>query len=123
MKPDPKLRFIVDAHLPMALAFWLRERGYDVIHTRELPEQNATEDNVLLRLSMQEKRVVISKDRDFVEQILLTGRPHQLRALTMGNIVNRDLITLVARNWPRLEELLAKHRFVELSADHLVVHF
>lgn len=123
MEPDSKLRFIVDAHLPMALAFWLRERGHDVIHTRDLPEQNATEDSVLLRLSMQEKRVVISKDRDFVEQILLTGRPHQLLALTMGNIVNRDLITLVARNWPRLEELLAKHRFVELSADHLVVHF
>ena len=30
------MKFLVDAHLPMRLVYWLRERGHDVIHTREL---------------------------------------------------------------------------------------
>ncbi len=39
------MKFIVDAHLPLSLAIWLKEKGFDTIHTRDLPEQNFTEEN------------------------------------------------------------------------------
>lgn len=37
------MNFLVDAHLPMRLANWLKERGHNVIHTRELPLKNEVE--------------------------------------------------------------------------------
>ncbi len=49
----------------MRLVHWLRDRGHDVIHTRELPLKNKTEDSDIIQLSVQQDRTVISKDEDF----------------------------------------------------------
>jgi predicted nuclease of predicted toxin-antitoxin system len=58
--------FLVDAHLPFRLVERLRERGYDALHTRELPRGNATPDQEICALSLRERRVVVTKDGDFV---------------------------------------------------------
>lgn len=39
------MKFLVDAQLPVRLARLLQEAGHDIIHTRELPQQNATPDS------------------------------------------------------------------------------
>lgn len=41
------MKFLVDAQLPHQLARLLREAGFDTIHTRELPQQNATLDSII----------------------------------------------------------------------------
>ncbi|GAA4373356.1 DUF5615 family PIN-like protein [Hymenobacter koreensis] len=42
------------------------EAGCDCLHTLELPEANNTTDGAISNLSVQEQRVVISKNADFV---------------------------------------------------------
>jgi len=59
------MRFIIDAQLPRKLAFLFEEAGYNALHTLDLPSQNLTKDKDINQLSMDEKRVVISKDLDF----------------------------------------------------------
>lgn len=59
------MKFIVDAQLPFAVVKWLRQKGFDALHTSELPAQNLTADILIIQLSVVEQRVVISKDRDF----------------------------------------------------------
>ncbi len=61
------MKFIVDAQLPKSLARFLSERGFDAIHTLDLPGKNATDDREINRLSLEEKRIVISKDSDFYD--------------------------------------------------------
>ena len=39
------MKFLADAHLPLHLAYQLREAGYDTIHTRDLPLENRTPDD------------------------------------------------------------------------------
>lgn len=38
------MKFLVDAQLPVRLAKFLQASGYDTLHTRDLPQQNATSD-------------------------------------------------------------------------------
>jgi predicted nuclease of predicted toxin-antitoxin system len=38
------MKFLVDAQLPLRLARLLQTAGYDTLHTRDLPQQNATPD-------------------------------------------------------------------------------
>lgn len=38
------MKFIVDAQLPRKLSVYLNEKGYDSIHTLDLPKKNATPD-------------------------------------------------------------------------------
>ncbi len=58
------MKFLVDAQLPVKLAQLLRQKGYNTIHTKELPEQNKTPDGEINRLSIEQQRVVITKDLD-----------------------------------------------------------
>lgn len=47
------MKFLVDAQLPVRLARFLQASGYDTIHTRDFPKQNATSDNEINALSIQ----------------------------------------------------------------------
>lgn len=53
------MKFLVDAHLPKSLARFLRERGFDAIHTLELPDKNRTDDSVINQVSLAEGRILI----------------------------------------------------------------
>ena len=64
------MKFLVDAQLPIRLARFLQSNGYDALHTRELPEQNATSDTQINLISIEQKRVIITKDSDFVDSFM-----------------------------------------------------
>lgn len=42
------MKFIVDAQLPIRLKHWMIERGHDVIHTMDLPNQQFTSDQEII---------------------------------------------------------------------------
>lgn len=117
------MRFIVDAQLPKRLAYWIEDQGHDAIHTLDLPSQNLTEDGIIIRLSIEQKRVVISKDSDFYENYILKGEPHKLLMVSTGNIVNKSLIELFQNNLIKICELLESNTVVELNNSELIVHF
>ena len=117
------MQFLVDAHLPMRLVYWLQARGHDVVHTRELPRKNKTNDMDIIQLSVKQNRTVISKDEDFYKYFILKGQPSKLLMLTMGNIVNRDLIVLFEKNIDQIEADLTIYNVVELSNEAVTVHF
>jgi predicted nuclease of predicted toxin-antitoxin system len=56
------MKFLVDAHLPPSLCAVLERHGHDANHTLNLPAKNATTDSILNQISLDEQRVVISKD-------------------------------------------------------------
>jgi predicted nuclease of predicted toxin-antitoxin system len=116
------MRFIVDAQLPVRLARFLLERGYDTLHTKDLPLQNATPDTYINNLSIQEQRVVITKDADFVESFLLWQIPHKLLLISTGNIKNSELYLLFQANIQQLVSLLENHSYLELGRDEIIVH-
>ncbi len=72
------MKFIVDAQLPKRLLNWLVNKGYDSVHTLDLPARNLTEDMIIIEVSVQEERIVISKDSDFFNYFLLKGQPYKL---------------------------------------------
>ncbi|MCA1993013.1 MAG: DUF5615 family PIN-like protein [Coleofasciculus sp. S288] len=116
------MKFLVDAQLPIRLARLLREAGYDTIHTRELPQQNATPDSIINSISIQEERIVITKDSDFVDSFLTVQQPYKLLLITTGNIKNTDLEILFTTNLPLIVDLLSQHNYIELSRDSVIVH-
>ena len=121
-RPEP-LRIIVDAQLPRQLARFLAfHAGYDSLHTLDLPAANRTQDGSITRLSMEEQRVVITKDADFVNSFLLHGQPHKLLLVSTGNISTVDLLELFRKFLPQLTQVLTHHAYVELSRTLLVTH-
>jgi predicted nuclease of predicted toxin-antitoxin system len=113
------MTFLVDAHLPRSLCVLLAQHGHDAVHTLDLPARNVTKDRVINQISLDDQRVVISKDTDFFFSHLLQGRPWKLLLVKTGNISTHDLRALFERNRPTIEAALQNHTLVEL--DRLTV--
>ena len=116
------IRCLVDAQLPRRLALALQHTGLDVVHTLDLPLGNATPDSDIIAASLEQERVVITKDADFVQSFLLHGRPHKLLLVSTGNITNDELLALFEMRRVELVDLLASSSFVEMTRDLLIVH-
>ncbi len=115
------MKFIVDAQLPRRLAWWLREKGVDAIHTLDLPDRNRTNDEIINSISMAESRVVISKDSDFYDRFFEKLEPHKLLFLTTGNIRNDDLLSLFEDNFEQILKELTTANVVGLSRNALTI--
>lgn len=116
------MKFLVDAQLPMRLSQALNDMGHDSIHTLDLPEKNKTTDRVINSISLDEQRIVVSKDADFIESLLISDKPYKLLYIATGNISNKALQELLVRNKDEIENALATHRLVELTPSTLIIH-
>lgn len=116
------MKFLVDAQLPKRLARLLQDQGYDAIHTQDLSLGNATPDADINLLSLEEERIVITKDADFVQSFLLEQKPYKLLLVATGNIKNADLENLLRKNLNQLVEAFENHSYLELGRDAIVIH-
>jgi predicted nuclease of predicted toxin-antitoxin system len=81
---------------------------------------NRSTDREVAEAADRADRIVVSKDADFRDGHLLSGRPYRLLAVRTGNISNRDLLLLFERNLAEIFAALEESRYVELVAAHLV---
>lgn len=115
------MKFLVDAQLPQRFCEWLQQAGHDARHTIHLPGGNRTTDQALVDIADREGRVVITKDSDFVQSLLITGRPQRLLLVSTGNMSNKELERLVRAALPDICQALEQSRFVELGRAALMV--
>ena len=100
----------------------LRVAGHDALHTLDLPRGNATTDAEINRVSLEQQRVVVTKDADFVQSFLLQDRPYKLLLVSTGNIGNEELIALFERRLRQIDAFLNEGAFVEVTLEFLVLH-
>ena len=90
----------LDAHVPPALAPWLRRTfGLDAIHVRDLGLRDA-EDPAIFEAARAAGAVVVTKDGDFVGLLERRGPPPRVVWLTFGNTSNARLREILTAAWP-----------------------
>jgi predicted nuclease of predicted toxin-antitoxin system len=115
------VNFLVDAQLPRRVAAWLTAAGCDAKHTLDLPDGNRSSDEQVNDVAELERRVVISKDADFVDSHLLRGRPAKLLLISTGNASNAELEALFVPLIPDIVREFGVNSFLELGRAGLVV--
>ena len=116
------MNFLIDAQLPRRLAYRLRDAGHDAVHTLDLPTGSRTTDSEIHEVSQRERRVLVTKDADFLNSFLLTRKPYKLLLISTGTIKNVALEALFVSQMPAIAHSLSQHDFVELTHAALVVH-
>ena len=117
------MKFLVDAQLPRRLSLRLCALGHDSVHTLDLPLGNRTPDSEINRLSVSGERVVITKDTDFVNSLIVEGVPYKLLLVSTGNITNSELEQLLLRNLETMVAGFAAHDFIEIDREAIRFHF
>ena len=116
------MKFLVDAQLPRRIAMRLEELGHDAVHTLDLPAANRTPDVEIIATAEIEKRIVVTKDADFVHSFILYRRPPKLLLISTGNISNAQLEALLLPAIPAIVDAFASASFIELSRTSLIIH-
>ena len=95
------MKFIIDAQLPPRLAEWIRGRGHEVVHVREVDLVQAA-DGRIWDLALTTDAVIVTKDRDFMQWCLVRRPAPQIVWLKFGNIGTAALIARVEMAWPKI---------------------
>ncbi len=81
-----------NAQLPPSLKNLFISKGFDCLHTLDLDLKNETPDSVINFISINEERIVITKDSDFLESFLLKKQPYKLILVKLGNTSKNEVI-------------------------------
>ena len=109
------MKFLIDAHLPPSLCRALAAEGHDAIHTSVLPDGNATTDQVVRSAAIAQGRVLVTKDLDFFDGLVLHGAPPKLVLVRCGNVRKRDLVALVVSQLEAIVSGLESGDLVEVE--------
>ena len=108
------MRFLVDNQLPLALAQCLRAHGYDCSHVFEAGLEFA-DDLTIWKRCLAERRIVISKDEDFVYLANRPGDTGLVIWVRLGNCRNPVLLHAFDDAVPNLDAAFrAGERIVEI---------
>ncbi len=116
------MKWLVDAQLPVRLCDVLKRLGQEPLHTTELASGNATTDETLCSIADNDGRVVVTKDRDFLDSHLVNGTPRKLLWIRTGNISNHALLRVFEQRIEELEAAFSQVDCVEVTASELILH-
>ena len=114
------MRFIVDAQLPYRLKNVITNLGFDCIHTSDLEFGNAIDDKQIIKISLEQQRIVISKDADFYNRYFLVLEPYKLLIVSTGNISNNKLVEVFKNNWDKITDALVVDSIVEITNRSII---
>jgi predicted nuclease of predicted toxin-antitoxin system len=116
------LKFIVDTQLPPLLAEVLKSKGYDIIHTTNFSKGHLLNDSEIRTIAVEEKRIIITKDKDFFDYYLLKGAPPKILLIEIGNSKNKELLDIVRQNFSTIVELFDNSSLVVMQKNNLYTY-
>jgi predicted nuclease of predicted toxin-antitoxin system len=108
--------FLLDENLPHRLRF--RLSGL-IVHSRDIGER--VSDDALWDYARDHDLVIVSKDADFSDRILIAEPPPRVVHLRFGNLRRSEFHSFLEKIWPRVEALLASHKLINIYRDALEV--
>lgn len=106
--------FLFDENLPRRIRF---APSQPVTHVEALGA--SPEGAAVWEFARQGEMVIVTKDADFSDRILLSQPPPWVVHLRIGNLRRADFHAFLARIWPQVEALLPVHKLVNVYADRI----
>ena len=109
------MKFLLNAQLPHSLKHLFLDNGYDCIHTLDLELGNDTPDKIINKISVAEQRILITKDSDFYDSLIIKKEPWKLIMVKLGNTSKKELIQFFKDNFNEIIEKIKVENMLLLS--------
>ena len=106
--------FLLDENLPLRVTF---TPALPVSHVSDFGA-NPT-DPQLWQIAAAGHLVVVTKDTDFSDRILVSSPPPWIVHLRFGNMRRADFHRFLASAWPRIEAMLPEYKLICVCADRV----
>ena len=104
--------FLLDENLPMSLKL----RG-TTVHVTDLGERKT--DAEIWQYAKLNDLVIITKDTDFYDRIILEGAPPKVIWIRLGNFKRKILEKRIQRDWQQIIILIEKFSLIKIHPDRI----
>ena len=108
------VKFLIDANLPYRFGLW---RGENCQHVFDL--NDAWTDAEIWRYATEHDLVIVTKDADFSDWIILNIPPPRVVHLRVGNMKMRDFHTFMQRVCPQICGLAESHKLLIVHKNQI----
>lgn len=106
--------FLFDENLPQRILFSPKLPVISISDVGSSPT-----DSEVWEFARQRELVIVSKDADFSDRIIIQQPPPWVVHLRFGNLRKKGFHALLSRVWPQIETLLKSHKLVNVYIDRL----
>jgi predicted nuclease of predicted toxin-antitoxin system len=107
------MKCLIDENLPHQLGQILRINS---LHATRISEQPT--DTELWNYAKENKLILLTKDTDFFDRLLLIGPPPKVIWIRLGNLRKQQLVDTLVQRWPDISRLIADHDMVQVHPSH-----
>ena len=111
---DELTGFLIDENLPRRLSF---VPSLPFVHSSVLGDSPT--DSMIWDYARMNALVIVTKDADFFDRIMLSSPPPWVVHLKFGNMRRRDYQQLLAQNWTAIEGLLRTNKLISVYRDRI----
>ena len=104
--------YLIDENLPKDI--WA---GVCVIHVTDLGDRKT--DTEIWDYAKAQGLVIVTKDTDFYDRILLEGEPPKVVWIRTGNMRRKQFETIIFNVWKDVEKHLCKYALIEVYEDYI----
>ena len=108
------LRFLIDANLPYRFVVWRGEAFEQVLDLGE-----SWSDLEIWRYARENNLVIVTKDADFSDWVMLSEPPPKVIHLRFGNMKMRDFYQFIQKIWPETARLIEYYKLVIVCANNI----
>lgn len=105
---------MLDENIPAKLRLGLL---LPAVHATDLSENPS--DTVLWQYAREHELVIVTKDADFSDRVLLQGPPPWVVQLKCGNMRWKEFRAFMEAVWPQVEPFLPAHKLVRVYPDRI----
>lgn len=107
-------RYLIDANLPRRLAIW---------HTPEFDwvsdHDDRWSDSQVWDYARQHNLVIVTKDADFSNRVMLSAPPPRVVHLKLGNFRLGELRDFLIQNWPDIANSAGAHKLLIVTTESM----
>ena len=106
--------FLFDENIPMLRTSFVAGTVLSVSILGKSPS-----DTEIWKYAQDHNLVIVTKDTDFSDRILVASPPPRVVHLRFGNLRRREFESLLSKTWPDIELLLQTHKLVNVYRDRI----
>lgn len=107
-------RFLIDENLPYFFKLWKSE---EFTHVFDL--KKSMSDSDIWKFAKENNMVIVTKDADFSNRIMLESPPPKIIHTKIGNLKIQELYTFLNALWPTIIGLLENSNLITVYNDRI----
>ncbi len=107
-------KYLIDVNLPRYFSLW---SGDEFEHVVNINDQ--MKDSEIWEYAKQHNLVIVTKDADFSDRILLAEPPPRIIHIRTGNMKIREFHQFISQLWEQICMLSDSHKLVQVYNDRI----